>query len=84
MKEGKARDIKEGSPEGNQIESLCSALTGKSMVGRPDHPTSAPGPRETREVPLGWELGGRGMSRRPVAGVERWSWWIHGEGWNQQ
>lgn len=40
----------------NKTEILCSTLTGKSM-GRPDHPTLDPAPRETREGPLGWELG---------------------------
>lgn len=54
--------------------------TGKSM-GRTGHTTSDPAPRETGEVPLGWELGGSRMDpgnigglKRYDVGVKRWSW----------
>lgn len=79
---GKKRLITpEGSPEKTRQDSF-STSTGKNL-GRPDHPTSAPVLRETREGALGWDPGRSRTEQDPrqagglewsETGVRRWSW----------
>lgn len=48
--------------------------------GRPNHCASAPASRETREGPLGWELGESGMEQNPRNQRTRVVWWRVGDG----
>lgn len=54
------RDIEEGSPEGNKMESLCSALTGRGMGGDQTAPLGPLAPGRPDKFPwAGSWLGGR-------------------------